>query len=279
MRYLDATFTSMMYAKVVTVQLINYMGYDCLFQDVDMHWYKNPLEAFHNKTSPLYDFDILFQDDGARSLRYAPYCANSGFYFVRYNDRTRYLFVSLLLHSDMIVAHGSHQQVLVSLLTEHASLTGLKVKVLGHDGYPGGWDYHRHSRWEYLRKLPSGETIGEIFHMSWTENKDNKILFMKQMGMWYLNEDCNSKKLDEILSLRGGTEITRRLQEETGDLGDVTDQAAVVNAEFSVVNKMDVFNMCCSVEPLISCHYRDKPSVIDCSSSPPIDKGGVTFWK
>ena len=41
--YGDKAFTQMMYAKVVTVQLINRMGYDVLFQDVDLVWYKNPL--------------------------------------------------------------------------------------------------------------------------------------------------------------------------------------------------------------------------------------------
>ena len=33
---------------------------------------------FHDKSNPLYDFDMFFQDDGARSLRYAPYSANTG---------------------------------------------------------------------------------------------------------------------------------------------------------------------------------------------------------
>jgi len=239
---------AMMYAKVVSVQLINYMGYDCLFQDVDMHWYKNPILAFHDKTNPFYDFDILLQDDGAKTTRYAPYDANSGFYYVRHNDRTRYLFTSLLLQSDMIIAHGSHQQVLAALLTEHSSWTGLKVKTLTHDNYPGGWDYHNHGRWNYLRKIPSGKTTAEIFHMSWTENKDNKILFMKQMGMWHLKDQCVSKSLSDILSLPGAEESA------------------------------DTFNLCCSVEPLISCHYKDKPSVIDCSSSPPIDRDGQAWW-
>ena len=35
-RYGDRAFTQMMYAKVVTVQLVNRMGYDVLFQDVDL---------------------------------------------------------------------------------------------------------------------------------------------------------------------------------------------------------------------------------------------------
>ena len=33
---------------------------------------------FKDKTNPLYDFDMFFQDDGARSMRYAPYSANTG---------------------------------------------------------------------------------------------------------------------------------------------------------------------------------------------------------
>jgi hypothetical protein len=33
-----------MYAKVVSVQLINALGHDVLFQDVDLVWYKNPRE-------------------------------------------------------------------------------------------------------------------------------------------------------------------------------------------------------------------------------------------
>jgi len=248
--YMDGAFADMMYAKVVCVQLINYMGYDLLFQDVDIHWYKNPLTAFHNTTSPLYNFDILLQDDGSRSLRYAPYCANSGFYYARYNDRTRYLFISLLLQGDMIAAKGSHQQFLVSLLADHSSWTGLRTKVLGHDDYPGGWDYHRWGRRSYFRSISNGKFLPEIFHMSWTENKDNKLLFMKQMGMWHLKDQCVSKSLSDILSLPGA---------------DATKSG-------------DTFNLCCSAEPLISCRYKDKPSVIDCSSSPPIDRDGQAWW-
>ena len=64
---------AMMYAKVVTVQFVNMMGYDLLFQDVDIVWYKEPLTVFYDKNAPLSNYDILFQDDGARLLWYAPY--------------------------------------------------------------------------------------------------------------------------------------------------------------------------------------------------------------
>ena len=34
----------------------------------------------------------------------------------------------------------------------------------------------------------------------------------------------------------------------------------------------------CSSEPLISCHYRDKPSVIPCKDRPSMDGNGASFW-
>lgn len=56
---------------MLCVQLVNELGYDLLFQDADVVWYKDPLEYFHDKALP--EFDIYFQDDGSRQERYAPY--------------------------------------------------------------------------------------------------------------------------------------------------------------------------------------------------------------
>ena len=94
-RYGDQAFTQMMYAKVVTVQLINRLGYDVLFQDVDLGecacdmfilscksrcashrtcislpivWYRNPLEFFHDKRNPLYAFDMLCKYIGSLTV-------------------------------------------------------------------------------------------------------------------------------------------------------------------------------------------------------------------
>ena len=235
-RYGDRKFVAMMYAKVVCVQLVNFLGFDVLFQDVDIVWYQDPLTEFHDKNSDLANYDIMFQDDGARSIRYAPYSANSGFYYVRHNDRTRYLFTSLLYQSDLIAALHSHQQVLTALITEHSSLFGTKIKTLDGPTYPGGYHYHRSS--SLMKAIVKEEHKPILFHMSWTQNKDNKLLFFKQMGLWYLKEQC------EVYS-----------NIEKGSMGD-----------------------CCAAEPLISCHYRDKPSKIPCKESPPIDSNGRSFW-
>ena len=242
--YGDKKFTMMMMAKVICVQMVNALQYNVLFQDVDIVWYKNPVEFFETQLS---NFDMLFQDDGGHTVRYAPYSANSGFYYVRYNARTEYFFSSLLLAGDLILKTDSHQQALIALLSEHVSLYGLTVKVFSRDEdeFPGGYQYHQKSG-KFMRKLFAGEVNPFLFHMSWTLNKDNKLLYFRQMGEWYVQDPCVHKPVNEIQ-------------------GQVESSEAFIST-------------CCAAEPLISCHYRDKPSKIPCKDSPPIDKGGKSFW-
>ena len=243
----------MMYAKVVSVQLINKLGYDLLFQDVDVVWYKNPLDYFKNIKAGDDKFDMYFQDDGAHSMRYAPYSANSGFYFVRSNRKTQYAFTSLLYAGDIIIESDSHQQALVQILVEHASLFGLRVKVLNRndDEFPGGYHYHRRKdMMKRLLQMDVANRTSYIFHMSWTHNKINKIKFFQQMGEWYLHESCISKKYLEIM----------------GGVGETSRSVA------------PLVEPCCMVEPEVICHYRDKPSIIPCTESDPIDKGRPSFW-
>jgi hypothetical protein len=184
--YGDTVFQEMMYAKVVAVQLANGLGYNVLFQDVDIVWHRNPLEYLQ---TAFPEFDLLFQEDGARSARYAPYSANSGFYFVRKNEKTRHLLTRMLFKFDTIMTTGSHQQALGLLLAEHSSLYNLRVKVLSGHEFAGGYQFHRDV--QYMRDLLVARTREEpwIFHMSWTKNKDDKIRFFQQLGLWYLKEN------------------------------------------------------------------------------------------
>jgi len=159
----------------------------------------------------------------------------------------------LLRSGDIIAKTGSHQAALTALLVEHVSWKGLRVKVWRYgkgNPFPGGVEYHEVK--DYMKQLlkrnqneldermgkemtypdlPESEETAYIFHMSWTVNKNNKKLYLEQMGEWYLKEGCN----DEGIA-------------------------------------------CCLPTPNITCHYRDKPSLIDCSKSPPIDPGHRSFW-
>jgi Nucleotide-diphospho-sugar transferase len=174
-RYADATFRALMLAKVWCVHLVNQLGYDVLFQDVDVVWFKDPLDYFEKMEGPMVEFDFYFQDDGNHALFYAPYSANTGFYYVRNNAKTIHFFNALVSLSDWIVQMKSHQIALVALLQEHASLFGLQVYIFARDSpdFPGGYAYH--NRKDYMRDLVAGAVEPVIFHMSWTLNKDNKV--------------------------------------------------------------------------------------------------------
>jgi len=244
-RYGDKKFTAMMMAKVMCVQLVSSLGYNILFQDVDIVWYKNPIPFFESDRPELQDFDLMFQDDGGHTVRYAPYSANTGFYYVRANAKTMHFFSHLLTSGDVILQTNSHQQALIALLSEHNSLFGLKVKVFSRDTeeFPGGYHFHQVSG-KYMRKLLNGLVDPYIFHMSWTENKNNKLLFFQQLEEWYVQEGCVHKSPKEI-------------QAENGDFAA----------------------SCCLATPVFECHFRDKPSKHPCYDSPPIDKGKKSFWK
>jgi hypothetical protein len=50
-----------MIAKVICVQVVSMLGYDMLFQDVDIIWYKNCSNTSGNSSSAMADYDIFFK--------------------------------------------------------------------------------------------------------------------------------------------------------------------------------------------------------------------------
>ena len=86
-----------------------------------------------------------------------------------------------------------------------------------------------------MEKLVKGEMKPYIFHMSWTENKVNKMKLLQQLGEWYVRDQCVTKSVDQIFD-------EDRMKSETIAL----DKA------------------CCLAEPVVQCHYRNKPSKIPC---------------
>jgi hypothetical protein len=81
-----------------------------------------------------------------------------------------------------------------------------------------------------------------FYYNSWTENKENKKLFFEQLGEWYTIEDSTTTT-------------------DTNDNGNNGHGHGY-----------------CLLQPNITCHYRDKPSIIPCTNSPPIVKNGRSFW-
>lgn len=244
----DATYTQTIISKVYCVQLVSMLGYHVLFSDIDMVWFRDPLEYFQsNKTAT--DVDIFMQHDGNHAQFYAPYSGNTGLYYVRNTPRTQYFLNSLLVSGDLIAATRTHQAPFLSLLSEHASLHGLRVQILEDYKFPGGMQFQNHRRYmrHFLEVTAAGghqEDLPYVFHMSWSANRDRKVEFFQQLGEFHVNDHC----------LSGG------------------------DASEGILHGKDILSECCSAKPIIKCHYSDKPSRVPCRSSPPFENGKQSFW-
>ena len=162
---------------------MNRCGYDVLFQDVDIVWFQDPLPYFLEEAPPT--VDGFFMDDGARSDRFAPYPANSGFFFLRHNPRTSHLLETLLFVQDLVIQWGSHQSVFIQSLELHVLRHGLTVSILDADLFPGGYMFH-HAKAK-LEAVREGTLKPYIFHMNWTQYKEEKLANFKEAGMWYVD--------------------------------------------------------------------------------------------
>ena len=132
--------------------------------------------------------------------QYAPFFANSGFYFVRHNQRTEYFVQQAMTSFDVIMSWRSQQHMLNMLLAEHRSAFGLGVQMLDIYQFPLGKLFHHDAEW--FNRLAAGTVHPYIFHWSWTAGKEEKLRYAKQTGMWYLSERCGSVHLaSEVLKM------------------------------------------------------------------------------
>jgi hypothetical protein len=131
--------------------------------------------------------DIAFMDDGARTPRYTPFFVNSGFYLIRYNERTlRFQEAMLKAGVGEIAQTHSHQSTLIHFLSEATHLYGLRVSVLDDEEFPSGQAYHENK--PFLKKMMAHQVRPYVFHMCWTDNRENKVVYFKEVNLWYLPE-------------------------------------------------------------------------------------------
>jgi len=186
--YLDNTFSRMMWFKTTSVFLALNAGFDVLFQDVDLVWIADPIPYLRSL-----DYDVSFMDDGARTPRYTPFFVNSGFYYMKHNARTLFFMEKMMKCSASEIGYThSHQSVLTRHIAEVHHLAGLKVFVLDMELFPSGQAYHEKKK--YLAKILAHTYMPFVFHMCWTDNRDNKLVYFKEIKLWYVKENddvCN----------------------------------------------------------------------------------------
>lgn len=252
-RFKDKTFQTMAMVKMYASHLVNAAGHDVLLQDVDVVWYQNPLPFFMANDSRTRDFDMIFQDDGARDGRYAPFFPNSGFYYARHNARTVEFHSVAVRRMDLMLAE-THQLGLLTILNEEVSLRGLRVKVLGRDHvigrlFPCGFHFNNRQDWvremiqlqKQQKKDPQQkQQLPYVFHMSWTASKKEKREYLEQMDNWFVEDACVGKSVAQI----------------TGTTATATTS-----------NTTLLTTQCCATQSLFRCHHPKKPSTRPCNAT------------
>jgi hypothetical protein len=112
--YLDRVFVDMMWYKAFSIYLVLRRGINVLFQDVDLVWFRDPMPYFHNYRARAQErseqtgafVEAFFSDDGQRSMRYTPFYANSGFYYLVASERSTYFAWSIMAAMDAIQVLG-----------------------------------------------------------------------------------------------------------------------------------------------------------------------------
>lgn len=139
--------------------------------------------------------DAVFMDDGARGTRYAPLYANSGFYFIKYNAKTKFLQELMLKNAAAeIGTFHSHQAVLSKHLYESMFLFDLKIRVVDKELFPSGKMYHDSKA--YIARMMAHEEKPFVFHMCWTTNKHDKVCSLSLSG---LAHSCRLAVVDRVL--------------------------------------------------------------------------------
>jgi hypothetical protein len=121
--YLDRVFVDMMWYKAFSIYLVLRKGINVLFQDVDLVWFRDPMQYFHDYRRDTYNRSVetgsmveaFFADDGQRSMRYTPFYANSGFYYLVSNERSTYFAWSIMAAMDAIQVLGTCASVVAAV--------------------------------------------------------------------------------------------------------------------------------------------------------------------
>lgn len=171
----DDTFVQMLFPMTAVVQDVLSLGYDVLYQDVDVVWRKDPAEFLFS--SARRRFDAQFMYDGPNPA-YGPRHVNSGFFFLRNSRPSRRFWETVFDNFDRMVHERSQQRVINSVLASPTCLD-LALDVLPEADFANGHLF----TWDDASGLPEDPCV---VHCSWTSNIDHKIRKYRRADLWYL---------------------------------------------------------------------------------------------
>jgi hypothetical protein len=120
-------------------------------------------DSWGHSLDSLPQADAYLSDDGQRSLRYTPFFANSGFYYLVANPKTEYFAWTVLIAFDLLHITGSHQNIFTIRLIESLDLADMRPKLLSLREFPSGVKFN-HDK-PYMRAIRDGHEHPFVFHM------------------------------------------------------------------------------------------------------------------
>jgi Nucleotide-diphospho-sugar transferase len=140
--YGSGEYAHVMLAKLFVPHLITDAGYNLLFHDVDMVPFQDYYAHMVRTVVPRYPgFELFLSYDFTTDDMYAPWGANSGLWYARNTDKTRYFFSLLVRRVALVLKTKSHQAAMSVVMSDVANHYGLRVKVLDKHGpeFPGAY--------------------------------------------------------------------------------------------------------------------------------------------
>ena len=123
------------------------------------------------------------------SARNTPWYDNSGFYFLRNNDRVLFFVHRLLMSYETILAVRSHQHALIMLLMDVMAKHGLTTQLLAPADFPQGQVFHHKKA--LMQEFVDGGLQPWVFHMCWTASRTDKLRYFKNLALWFLDTKCH----------------------------------------------------------------------------------------
>jgi hypothetical protein len=172
------------------------------------------------------EYDIVFMDDGARTPRFTPFYFNSGFYYVRQTDKSKYLMERMLKIICELAETHSHQATLTKYFSEVIDFTPIKFRMLESHEYPAGYQFHHEK--EYIKDLLDYKTLPKVFHMCWTESRKDKVKYLREMGLWFLPEEIYGTDPKQNPNICYTTQGLRQISASSSLRRPVTTQTSAV---------------------------------------------------
>lgn len=240
-RFGDNTWLPFGQLKMLIPKVLFDGGFDVMFQDVDMIWFKDPLK--HIKATVPANVDYAIQSVGQfQRWQFAPYNINSGFWHIKNNLFSKMCWDRMFYSHETVGIYGNSQQLSMNQnLALCSGMMNLKVEVLDMVEYPSGWIVnnatlkvaleHRVQLLELGKDPPAGttdawqkEVLGwaeakrkrhieaaeamVLYHTNWTPDSHTKATRNKELHIWFLDLEANTTTdLYQQLKDTGGTQL------------------------------------------------------------------------